>query len=163
MSMTQKLFELNNAVLAKKFAFRLEELVEELTDDTALFNTELRNKNASKYTIDDWNSFPTLDRSVNFKVLCELRLCIDRLRHRPGISPKYFLNVPKNLKISESFLDQIEEVFETSLSLMPDPLYQPDEGVLLKKSIEIGSSMKKYKFWKKHPNQLCVKSNSITA
>lgn len=141
-----RLVKLDNALLAKCFAIRLEELIDELDLKSALSDDELMKKNPDEYTQDDWQAFPTLNSSVNFKVFVELRLCVDRLCHRKGISPKYYLNVPEK-KVPEEDLDRIEAVFETKIETLDDPVKQPCLEKVLKESVEIGTSDKEFATW----------------
>lgn len=148
MNNSKKTVLLNNLVLAKAFSIRLEELVDELNSSTVLDNGDLLEKDANLYTEDDWNSFPTLDSSTNFKLQAELRMCVDRLRHRKGINPKYYLNVP-SIKIPLCDLDRIVSVFESTIDFIENPLDQPNQEKILKQSIEVGVSDHKYETWLK--------------
>lgn len=139
---------LSNAVLAKEFAIRLEELASELNSFSALDDEELLQKDANSYTETDWSKFPTLSNSINYKVFAELRICIDRLRHRKGINSKYFIDVP-SIEITKEDLKRISFIFETQIDFLENPVKQPDQNQLLKQAIEIGTDSNKFNTWLK--------------
>ena len=145
---SKKTVLLNNLVLAKAFSIRLEELVDELASSSILDDDALLKKDANLYTEYDWESFPTLSSSTNFKLLAELRMCADRFRHRKGINPKYYLNVP-SIQTSLSNVERVVSIFESIIDFIEDPLDQPNQEEILKRSVEVGTSDKKYETWLK--------------